>query len=169
MEELKGHEELKQQVSIALSGVQVDSVAEIPAKIESLENVVKSKEDELANIKLINEKLAEKLTNDAETKISVDRRLSDIKSNISGNAMTATVTSVNTEWGFVVVNKGASNSPITEDSILLVQRGGRYVGKLKIATLESNQSICDLDLADFSGRSLPRPGDRVILRDTLRK
>ncbi len=163
-EQTAEYEELLEQVALTFQDIEVESLDEIPAKIENLKKLLKDKEVELDEVNLLNEKLAEKITRDTESKNSANKRLSNIKSNISGNAMTATVTSVNTEWGFVVVNKGATNSPITENTELLVQRSGRYVGKLKVATLEPNQAICDIDLNNFRGGSLPRPGDRVILR-----
>lgn len=168
-EQIAGHNELLEQVELALLDIEVESIEDIPTKVEDLQKSLIDKEAELDDVSLINEKLSEKITKDTESKNSANERLSKIKSNISSNAMTATVTSVNTEWGFVVVNRGAANSPITEETELLVQRSGRYVGKLKVATLESNQAICDIDLKNFKGGSLPRPGDRVILRDPFER
>lgn len=166
-EELDTVSEVKDQIEAALASVSVSDISEIPDKIKSIKVEAQETTDEIDNNELIIEKLKTKISSEKESLANTNKRLVKIKSNISGNGVSATVTSVSSQWGFVVINKGASNSPITEGTELLVERSGRYIGKMKVATLENAQSICDLDINGFRNGVLPRPGDRVILRDTV--
>lgn len=168
-EELEGFDALKTEIDSALGEIGIANVADIPDVITELKKGVQEKEDELENLELIIGKLGEKLESEKASRTDNNNKLASIKTNIAQNSMTGTVTSVNTEWGFVVINKGASNSSITDNTELLVQRGGRYVGQLKVTTLNPTQAICDLDLKGFKGGSLVRPGDTVILKQTSQR
>jgi len=167
-EEVEGVRSIQEEQQEVLASVGVDTVDEIPDKIAEIDSQIKGKQDELNDVVLINEKLSEKIVRDTETKIAKEGRLASIKNRISTNNLLGTVTAVNRDWGFVVINKGAENSLIQEGSELLVQRGGRFVGKLKATTLNPTQTICDLDLNGFRRGSLVRPGDNVILKETTK-
>ncbi len=166
-DELEGFTQLKDEIESALGSIDVENVAEIPDLLDKLESDVQDKEDELDDLDLIINKLKAKVKNESVAKQSTVDRLMAIKNNINGNTVGATVTSVNKDWGFVVLNKGADNSPIKEDSELLVHRGGKLVGKLTVATLNAHQTICDIDDNNFHQGLMVRPGDRVILKDPI--
>lgn len=169
-EEIEGFKEVQRKLEIALREAGVTGGSDgIPTMIDDLKGKIQEKQDNLDELELIINKLNEEIAQRSSTRDSLNQRLAEIKSNIGYNATTATITSVNTKWGFVVINRGSTNSTISRGDELLVNRGGKFVGKLEAKTLEASQTICDLDLEGFRGGSLPRPGDRVILRETLKR
>ena len=101
-------------------------------------------------------------SNQAEVE-NLSGRLSDIRVKIDRGSQVGTVTAVDPIWGFVVVNQGASNSNVTEETSLLVSRNGQYLGRLKVSSLERNQSICDMETDSFRLGVRVQPGDSVII------
>ena len=66
------------------------------------------------------------------------------------------------QWGFVVIGAGQDSS-IDPNTVLLVTREGRSIGKLKVTSLEKNQTVADIIKDSVpSGMSI-QPGDRVQL------
>ncbi len=165
--ELAKFEELQMRLEEALRGQNINSVEEIPTKIEELRVESQEKQEDLKNLELINDKLNQKVATESTEKGSVDNRLSDIKKRINNNDMVATVTSVNPEWGFVIINAGSDNSNIESNTELVVKRSGKYLGKLKAAAVSPNQTICDIDGKGVG--LVMRPGDSVILKEAVVK
>ena len=132
-----------------------DKIAEIEAdnaakqkQIEELESNADASEKRIASSKSESQRLTEK---------AVDR-----SARIARNATEARVTAVNQEWGFVVIGAG-SNSGFAPQTRLLVQRDGRLIGRVKPSSVESTQTIADIDLDSISPGVRIQPGDRVIL------
>lgn len=80
----------------------------------------------------------------------------------SVNRKEFSVTEVDPEWGFVVVN-GGSSSELDPAGVLLVTRGGRNIAKLKITSLEKRQLIADIVPGSLSPGNRVEVGDQVML------
>jgi len=156
---------IKAEIDEQLKGVNV-AWAQIPAEIKRLQEVRKKKGDDLD---LLNEFIA-KLTKDvADKRASNTResdRLSKIRTKIARNAKVGAITSVNSTWGFVIVNLGTNNSNVTPQSKLLVTRNGRLLGRLTPNSVEASQTVCDLNARDINPGVRIQPGDQVTLADS---
>lgn len=78
------------------------------------------------------------------------------------NATEAVITAVDQDWGFVVIGAG-SNTGFTPQTSLLVKRDGRYIGRIRPTSIESTQTIADIDLEHLVSGVRIQIGDRVIL------
>ena len=85
--------------------------------------------------------------------------------NLSQNSISSLITAVNADWGFVVI-KPHPGAVITTDSQLVVVRGGKSLGRLKINAVEPNRVVADIDFDSLVAGSRVRAGDRVILAQT---
>ena len=157
--------EIKAKIDKALEGVDI-AWPQIPSEIKRLQELRKKKGDDLD---LLNEHIA-KLTKDvADKRASNDResdRLSKIRTKIARNAKVGAITSVNSTWGFVIVNLGTNNSNVTAQSKLLVTRNGRLLGRLTPNSVEASQTVCDLNARDVNPGVRIQPGDQVPLADS---
>ena len=156
---------VKAEIDEQLKGVNVPW-AQIPAEIKRQQEVRKKRGDDLD---LLNEHIA-KLTKDvADKRASNSResdRLSKIRTKIARNAKVGAITSVNSTWGFVIVNLGTNNSNVTPQSKLLVTRNGRLLGRLTPNSVEASQTVCDLNARDINPGVRIQPGDQVTLADS---
>ena len=157
--------EIKAKIDKALEGVDI-AWPQIPSEIKRLQELRKKKGDDLD---LLNEHIA-KLTKDvADKRASNDResdRLSKIRTKIARNAKVGAITSVNSTWGFVIVNLGTNNSNVTAQSKLLVTRNGRLLGRLTPNSVEASQTVCDLNARDVNPGVRIQPGDQVTIADS---
>lgn len=76
-----------------------------------------------------------------------------------------TISAVNPEFGFVIVNLG-SNQGVSNESRLLVKRGSQLVGKLKIVQIEGNTTVADIDIKSITAGFSIQPGDEVIFENS---
>jgi cell shape-determining protein MreC len=69
------------------------------------------------------------------------------------------VTAVNKNWNFVVLNVGQKQN-VVEGGELIVYRGQKMIGKVKVVSVESNSSVADI-LPEWAQSDL-QTGDEVI-------
>lgn len=74
---------------------------------------------------------------------------------------TGTITAVNPDWAFCIVNMGKSDG-VSTDSRLLIKRGTQLVGKLNITQIENYQTVAEIDMKSLKKGSAVLPGDQVI-------
>ena len=157
--------EIKAKIDKALEGVNI-AWPQIPSEIKRLQEVRKKKGDDLD---LLNEFVA-KLTKDVADKRASNaresERLTKIRTKIARNAKVGAITSVNSTWGFVIVNLGTNNSNVTPQSKLLITRNGRLLGRLTPKSVEASQTECDLKARDLNPGLRIQPGDQVTLADS---
>lgn len=139
------------------------SVDDVVGHIESLKNERKDKEAELEEKTQIAGTLASALNSASSRKENLQDRLGKVKSRIALNKVTASVTGVSNEYGFVIISRGANNSNIDERSNLIVSRGGALVARLKVAQVEPGQTICDIVQSSVKSGQRIRNGDRVTI------
>jgi len=142
-------------------------IDEVPEKIKELQTENAEKVDAYNSLVIVNDKLTEKVAKENLEKKKIDANLASIKTRVAYNALTATITSVNSDWGFVIINAGTENSTIEPNTELVVKRGSQYLGKIKVAQVEANKTICDIDGSGIG--SLLRAGDKVILNKAVVK
>lgn len=138
-------------------------------KLDQIPGLVKQLEE---NLKDANKKLEELETNVGAAKARVARneeqiqdlngRIAKRANRIRGNSAEGHITAVNHDWGFVTV-RVPGNMPITTASKLLVKRGSRYIGDLKINAIEGSRVIADIDYKSMAPGMVVQPGDSVVL------
>ena len=139
---------------------------EVLAKVEALKGSTDALSAELETLKKDLE-VAKKAANESDStserlKAQQTARLKAIK--LSGRA--STVTAVNPEFSFVVVNIGR-NDGLTMDARLLVKRGGQLIGKLNIVSIEKGQTVADIDLKSLRPGEQIVPGDQVVIESSV--
>lgn len=142
------------------ANLDIDAVV---AQIESLEEEAKQKEADLEDKIETADKLASQISRATNQKEGYQRRLGNFRKRIALNGVTATVTAAENGYGFVIINRGANNSNINEQSKLLVSRGGAFVGRLTVDSIEPNQTIANIDQDSLKPGQRIQAGDRVVL------
>lgn len=131
-------------------------------KIKELEDEIKVQQSDLEEKETLIAAAESKL---AKTRAEISRlvrRETQRNARIGRNAMEAVVTAVNQDWGFLVIGAG-SNSGFSPQSSLLVQRDGRFVGRVTPSAIEPTQTIAEIDFNSLATGARIQPGDRVIL------
>lgn len=80
---------------------------------------------------------------------------------INLNGTEGTITAVNQDWGFVVINIG-KNQGVDGNSELIVKRGTEVVGKLAMVSIEPRQTVADIRMDTLKKGARILPGDKVI-------
>jgi DNA repair exonuclease SbcCD ATPase subunit len=132
-----------------------DKVAEIDAdkkakqeKLEETQTLIGAADKSLANNRAEVDRLAKKI---------IERN-----ARIGRNAMEAVITSVDQDWGFLVIGAG-SNTGFSPQTGLLVMRDGRMIGRVRPSSIELNQTIAEIDFKSLAAGVRIQPGDRVML------
>lgn len=73
------------------------------------------------------------------------------------------VLAVNPAWNFVVLNLGDKQG-VVNNAELLVKRGTRYLGKVRITSVEPSTSIADIVANSMPQGTTITPGDNVIFQ-----
>jgi hypothetical protein len=71
------------------------------------------------------------------------------------------VMAVNPGWGFAVLSIGDKQGAAA-NKVMIVGRGGQAIGRLKITSVETHQSIADIIPGSFVKGTYVEPGDEVI-------
>lgn len=124
------------------------AIAENKTKVEQIQEEMVQKEGDV-----------KKVQNELN---SFNRRIEERRKSFDRNSMSATITAVNNDWGFVVINAG-KNIGITEDTKLIVTRGTQSLGKLNIVAVEGNNTIASILPESIRQDLVISPGDKVIL------
>jgi myosin heavy subunit len=76
-----------------------------------------------------------------------------------------TVSAVNPDFGFVIVNFG-QNQGVSSESRLLVKRGNQLIGKLNIVQIEGNTTVADIAVKSLTPGFSVEPGDEVVFENS---
>jgi len=77
-------------------------------------------------------------------------------------SLNASVTMVSPEFRFAIINAGGSSGVVSR-ALLDVVRGGTKIADLRVAVLEPNRSVCNIESV-VPGESV-QPGDRVVVNE----
>ena len=113
---------------------------ELTNAVASLETSVKQKEEKIAQ----------------DTKV-----IKKYTDNIMQKGIRGRVMAVNPGWGFAVLSIGDKQGAAA-NKVMIVGRGGQAIGKVKITSVETNQSIADIIPGTFVKGTYIEPGDDII-------
>ncbi|MCF7674128.1 MAG: hypothetical protein K9N23_14055 [Akkermansiaceae bacterium] len=155
--------ELLKTELISIGGdVTLENLAE---KIKELEDSKKNLDRELETKETLVADAEKRLSgNKAEANRQTEKKMERNK-RMGDNAMESVITRVNQDWGFVVIGAGSKNG-FTPQTILLVKRDGRLIGKIRPTAIEPTQTIADVIADSMAPGVRLQPGDRVILAKT---
>lgn len=151
-------EEVKKILKELGDDVNLENLAE---KIQLVTDDKKKKEVTLEEL-TTNVGTAEKKL--ADFKAELDRLVKrDLQRNssIASNSREAVISSVDQDWGFVVIGSG-SNSGFAPQGTLIIKRDGQVIGRLRPSSIEPSQTIAEIDFSTIAPGVRIQPGDRVI-------
>ncbi len=153
------------------------------AKIENEAKKAEDTLDLLGEIKVIQAKLTQYITQiaDAEAKeaslknqrsialeqkqnaeLAIVRQKQLVENQSSGRMpeLTARITSVQPEWGFAVISAGSNQGVVGNAKVDFV-RGESVIGQGTVTQLETGRSIVTIINKTLAAGDYPRPGDRI--------
>ena len=130
--------------------------------MEATENANKKLQEEIDQIKGATEIAAKKRTEQATELANRQKEQAEYRAALAKNSGEYPVLSVDPQWGFVVIGAG-QGSNIDQNTVLLVTRNGRSIGKLKVTSLEKNQTVADIVKDSVPAGMSIQPGDMVQL------
>ena len=138
---------------------------EILAKNEELKKENDVKVSEIEQISKEAE-VAKKAAAESESLITRLKQQQTTRSKaISLASSTGTISAVNPDFGFVVVNLG-QNQGVTNESRLLVKRGNQLIGRLKIVQIYGSTTVADIDSKSITPGFAIQPGDQVVFENS---
>jgi hypothetical protein len=135
--------------------------SELPGKIEEMKTEVADAQKKEGELTIAVEAMSKRVERNEGTIQTYDKRQSERGQGISLNGTEGTITAVNQDWGFAVINIG-KNQGVTADSELIVKRGNQIVGKLTIVSIEPRLTVGDIRQDTLKKGARILPGDRVI-------
>lgn len=139
--------------------ITIDNLAE---KIQQIEDDKKAKIGTLDEKNTLIEGAEKLLAKNRDEADRLVKRKVERDARIGRNSMESVITAVNQDWGFLVIGAG-SNSGFTPQTSLIVERDGRFVGRVRPSSIEPTQTIAEIDFKSLAVGVRLQPGDRVIL------
>lgn len=165
IEELAGKKQAMQEEITRILGGSGGTPDEILAKNEALkkENDAKVQETELITKEA---DVAKKAASESESLMTglKEQQATRAKA-ITLTSRVGTVTAVNPDFGFVVVNLG-QNDGVTSESRFLVKRGNQLIGKLKIVQIYGGKTVADIVTKAITPGFTIQPGDQVVFENS---
>ncbi|MES2708454.1 MAG: hypothetical protein V4726_17815 [Verrucomicrobiota bacterium] len=155
-------QQIQEQINRIAGGV--GTPEEIAAKMETLkkENDAKVQEIEQINKEM---EIAKRASVENEQQLTRLRQAQVERTRTIGlSSRTSTVAAVNPDLGFVIVSSG-KNQGVTNESRLLVKRGTQYIGKLRVAQVNANQTVADIASKSITPGFVIQPGDEVVFEN----
>lgn len=150
------------QIRIKFPGVDKDNIG---PKIKEIELKLEDTKQELAAKKAEIELMEKRVASNNAAVGRYQKRQAERLAKIRGNAIEGTITAVNNDWGFVVLNMGTSQG-VSEETNLIVKRSGNRVAYLSPVSVQSGTTVANIDQRSLTG--VIQPGDRVIFQSTSR-
>ena len=137
------------------------SLEDTKTDLANLQKDADAKDDRIAELETVNSQLQD-LNSTLETQVATLRGKEEARQKVQvRQGLQGTILAVNQSWNFVVLSLG-DRQGLVPNAELLIQRGGKYLGKVRVTSVESSTAI-----ADILQRTVPRgltvmPGDNVI-------
>lgn len=138
------------------------TLANLPDKIQGMDGEKKAKQAKLEEAQTLMTAAEKSLVTNSAEADRFAKRVIERSAHIGRNAMEAVVTAVDQDWGFLVIGAG-SNSGFTPQTGLLVERDGRFIGRVRPSSIERNQTIAEIDFKTLPAGVRLQAGDRVML------
>ncbi len=147
------------EVIVKEANIPIDKIGEYIEQLEDeRKQLNKSHGDLLAEVERFTGDVALNKGKIGDFKTAQTKRRKNLKS----NGVSSLITSVDNDWGFVVVKPHADAS-INVDSKLIVVRGHKHVGRLSINAIEDGRVLANIDYSSIVAGMRICAGDRVIL------
>ncbi len=107
-------------------------------------------------------------TKNAELRTNLDTmetKEKDRQAKIMQDGLEGQVLAVNPAWNFVVLSIG-DNRGVVNNAELLLKRNGRYLGKVRVTSVEPSTSIADIVANSLPTGVAVQPGDQVIYQSS---
>lgn len=138
---------------------------ELAAKTEALKKENDAKVEELDKVGKEAE-VAKKAAADSQNLVTRLKQQQATRAKaITLASRTGTVSAVNPDFGFVIVNLG-QNQGVSSESRLLVKRGSQLIGKLNIVQIGGNTTVADIVVKSLTPGFAIQPGDEVIFENS---
>ena len=137
-------------------------IEDVPEVFEGLQATKRKLDKEYEEQEIVKDGLTKEVGKNNDEINRVGSKIAESRTRVLRNDFQATVTSVSSEWDFLVIAAG-EKSGLAGDSRLLVQRGGRLLGKVAISSLEANQAVAEIVPGSLAPGAVIQPGDQVIL------
>lgn len=152
-----------EEVRLILSGLGEDvNIDNIGTKVTEIQEDIVEKKKKLEELNTLVDGAEKRLSTSKDEVARLVDRKNARSERIKRNAMTARVTAVNQDWGFLVIGAGA-NSGFTPQTALLIKRDGKLIGRVTPSAIEKTQTIADIDLDSLAPGVRIQRGDTVIL------
>jgi hypothetical protein len=153
--------ELRKQIETAgtkpevAGATPVGSIAELQAQLEDAKKQLDAAEREKV---LLSDKM--KITQERSTQLETERKHRPAP---GGNSpgIRGTVLAVNPAYNFVVLSLGARQG-VEANTEMLVLRGGSFIGKIRISSVEPATAIGDIITSTLARGVQVQPGDTVV-------
>lgn len=140
-------------------GVPVEGIADYTNQLKEESEALSAELEELLVAK---EEVEAKLADGEKVLSDYQKRDADRSKSLNENSVSSLITAVNPDWGFVVI-KPHANAKLTEETQLIVVRGGQSLARVNVSAVEPNRVIADIDADSLAAGVRVRSGDRVIL------
>jgi hypothetical protein len=139
----------------APGAIPAGSIAELQAQLEDAKKQLDTAEREKV---LLSDKM--KVTQEKSTQLETERKHGPAP---GGNSpgIRGTVLAVNPAYNFVVLSLGARQG-VEANSEMLVLRGGTFIGKIRISSVEPATAIGDIITSTLARGVQVQPGDTVV-------
>jgi hypothetical protein len=139
----------------APGGVPAGSIAELQAQLEDAKKQLDAAEREKV---LLSDKM--KVTQEKSTQLETEKKHRPAP---GGNnpGIRGTVLAVNPAYNFVVLSLGARQG-VEANSEMLVLRGGSFIGRIRISSVEPSTAIGDIITSTLARGVQVQPGDTVV-------
>lgn len=135
-----------------------DGGTDLKATIDSLNQQIQEANAQIASLQEKNKSDQDAL---AEFKKQDDlRRTKQMQQGLEGRVL-----AVNPAWNFVVLSIGDKQG-VVNNAELLLKRGGQYLGKVRITSVEPSTSIADIVANTMPAGVAVQPGDSVIFQSS---
>ena len=131
------------------------SIAELQAQLEDAKKQLDAAEREKV---LLSDKM--KVTQEKSTQLETERKHRPAPGG-SNPGIRGTVLAVNPAYNFVVLSLGARQG-VEPNSEMLVLRGGSFIGKIRISSVEPTTAIGDIITSTLARGVQVQPGDTVV-------
>ena len=153
--ELRKRIENAETKSTAAGASPAGSIAELQAQLEDAKKLLDSAEREKV---LLSDKM--KVTQEKSTQLETERKHRPAPG-ANNPGIRGTVLAVNQAYNFVVLSLGARQG-VEANSEMLVLRGGAFIGKIRISSVEPATAIGDIITSTLARGVQVQPGDTVV-------
>jgi septal ring factor EnvC (AmiA/AmiB activator) len=138
-----------------------DTIQKLADQAKELQTKLDAKEKELAEQKTLADTMKVQRDESEKRATSLEEKERKRAAGIMELTREGRVVAVNSGWGFVVLNVGDRQGAITNKR-MVVMRGGEAVGRVRISSVEPNQSIADIVPGSTRSKGI-QPGDTVVM------